>query len=135
MKYYLFFVFLLSGTLSACCNFLARIFFQNVFSYGISVVLGYFVGMATAYMLYKVVFGNENTQLSSIRRFILVNLIGMAQTYVFSMAFYEIFSLFLRSNHAEDVSHLLALSMLSITSYTLHKNYTFRQKPTKRRTI
>lgn len=60
MKYYMFFVFVLAGTVSACCNYLARIF------------------------------------------------------------------------HAEDVSHLAALGMLSVTSYTLHKNYTFRKKVVRR---
>lgn len=128
MKYYLFFVFLLAGSLSACCNFLSRIFFQEVFSYGLSVVLSYFVGMAIAYTMYKVIFSFEEAYVSSIKKFVLVNLIGMTQTYFMAMAFFEVFSMFMSVKHAEDISHFAALGLLSITSYTLHKNYTFRKR-------
>lgn len=124
----LFLLFLLAGASSVCCNFAARIIFQYIFSYSFSVVLGYLVGMATAYLLFKALFGNQRTQFKSIRRFILVNLYGMTQTYVFSMVFLKVLGQFLSQNHAENLAHLLALSMLSITSYLMHKHYTFQQK-------
>jgi putative flippase GtrA len=80
--------FLLAGGVAALVNVLSRLLYSQAVSYTIAVVAAYLTGMATAYVLNRLlVFGPGDRSVSGeMLAFALVNLLAVAQTLVISVA-------------------------------------------------
>lgn len=125
-----FIVFLMVGLISLIINFCSRIIYNYSFSFSTSIILAYVTGMIAAFTLGKLfVFKNSKQTLTrSIIFFILVNLVGMLQTWFFSLllAYYVLPALDVQS-HTRVIAHLLGLTSPMFTSFLGHKFFTFRE--------
>lgn len=124
-------LFLLCGGISVCLNALSRYFFSFFLPFHFSLIAAYGIGMATAFILFKAVaFGirtNERLK-QEIGRFCIVNMIGLIQTTSISMLLKHIVLPKIHiTSHVNEISHLIALSTLAVTSYIAHKSYTFKK--------
>ncbi|CAM2961729.1 GtrA-like protein [Legionella steigerwaltii] len=125
-----FIVFLIVGTIAFTVNFCSRIIYNYSFSFSTSILLAYITGMVVAFILVKLfVFKkSQQTVTRSIIFFILVNLIGMLQTWVISLllAYYVLPALGIQS-YTREIAHLFGLASPVFTSYLGHKFWTFRE--------
>jgi putative flippase GtrA len=121
--------FLLTGGIAAIVNFLSRIFFNLWFDFSTSVYLAFVAGIITAFFLKKefVFTKSRQPKLHSIGFFILVNIIGFAQTFAVSMALLNYVLPYLgivKMTH--EIAHAIGIMAPIITSYIGHKRLSFR---------
>ncbi len=123
-----FLAFLVSGGLAAIANFGSRIVFNRWLSFSTSVVLAFFVGLLTGFMLMKLfVFpGSRKSLKHSAVFYLLVNLAALAQTWVISMllAYYVLPWLEIH-RFVREIAHGCGIAMPVFTSYIGHKRWTF----------
>ncbi|WP_158543436.1 GtrA family protein [Dyella solisilvae] len=139
--------FLTASGASAIVNILLRIELSRSMAYNPSVALAYVFSTLLAFVFNRIFVFSAQGRASHIQlaRFFVVNIIGLIQTLVLSNVLSRLFSavthLPLQLN--ETLAHAFALSTLAITSFFLHKNFTFSNfaktpdssdllKPTKR---
>lgn len=124
-------VFLICGGISALCNVTSRIFFSKFISFGQAVIAAYFIGMLTAFILFKLIVFNAQRSYrtgTEAYRFVLVNCWGMIQVYILSSLLKIVFTnLGADVFWSENISHLLAVGSLAITSFLLHSYFTFKK--------
>ena len=124
-------VFLICGGISALCNVTSRIFFSKFISFGQAVIAAYFIGMLTAFILFKLIVFNAQRSYRTVTeayRFVLVNCWGMIQVYILSSLLKIVFTnLGADVFWSENISHLLAVGSLAITSFLLHSYFTFKK--------
>jgi putative flippase GtrA len=120
--------FLLAGGLAACVNVGSRMVFDHFMPYAVAIALAYCAGMATAYTLTRKYVFNETQRAHSEAslRFVIVNVLGFAQTWVVSIGLgdYAFPSLGLIA-HAHDLAHLIGVGTPVITSFIAHRYWTF----------
>ncbi len=121
--------FLFAGGIALIVNFLSRIIFNLWFDFSVSVNLAFILGMATAFFLKKqyVFSGGRQPELHSIGFFILVNIIGLAQTLAVTMALLHYVLPYLgivKMTH--EIAHAIGIMAPIFTSYIGHKKYSFR---------
>lgn len=124
-----FLMFLLTGGCAALVNFGARLLFSQWWSYSISIVLAYLVGMVTAYVLAKgLVFTNSQQGLrKSIVYFCVVNLVAVAQTWLVSMVLARyLLPHWGITRHVEEVAHAVGIVVPVFSSYWGHKRFSFK---------
>ncbi len=124
--------FLLVGGFAALVNFASRFAFNTAFSFRVSVVLAYLVGMVTAWVLSRhLVFGPSGRHpLHELGWFSLVNLAAVAQVWVISVGLAEyVFPAVGFGFHPYAVAHLIGISVPVVTSYLGHKHFSFRRAP------
>jgi putative flippase GtrA len=124
-------MFVLIGGLAATVNFLSRIFLNQFLSFSISVVVAYFIGMCIAFTLNKLFVFKEADSRTSWQAimFVFVNLIGVIQTYLVSVALAEwLFPYWEVAWYPREIAHFIGISIPTITSYIGHKYLTFRRK-------
>lgn len=118
--------FLITGSFAAFMNFTSRILFNFVFDYNVSIILAFFVGLFTAYVLFKhFVFTEISNPKHSLVKFVLVNVIAVLQTYFVSVYL----NMFLESYaipFSKEIAHFVGISVPVISSYFGHKYYSFR---------
>ncbi len=121
--------FCVSGGFAALANVLSRIFFSNFFSYEISILLSFFVGMTTAFVLmrkYVFVF-KRNSLLSQIMRFVFVNLISLILTFIITFTLKYLLGVIFNSiDFIELLAHIGGVSFPILTSFLIHKYFTFQ---------
>jgi len=87
--------------------------------------------MVTAFVLFKMfVFEAVKSQKTNIEaiKFTLVNLLGLAQVYIISNILNSFFFNYcLDKFWSENISHFLSVGSLTITSFFLHKYFTFHK--------
>ena len=125
------FRFILTGGTSAVLNALSRILFSLVFTYEQAIVLAYLVGVITAYVLARLfvfpVSGRPASQ--EFLRFALVNVVSLTQVWLVSVGLaHHLFPAVGFTWHAELVAHVVGLCSITVTSYYLHKHFSFRAK-------
>jgi putative flippase GtrA len=123
--------FVLTGGTSAVFNALSRILFSLVFTYEQAIVLAYLVGVVTAYVLARVfVFQRSGRSApQEFLRFALVNVVSLTQVWAVSVGLaHYLFPAIGFAWHAELVAHVIGLSSITVTSYYLHKHFSFRTK-------
>lgn len=124
-----FFVFLVTGGTAALVNFGSRIFYNNWFSFSVSIVMAYLTGMITAFVLAKLfVFRQSEQSLSkSIVFFILVNIVAVIQTWLISMglAYYLLPRLHVVL-YIKEIAHAVGVIVPVFTSYIGHKRFSFK---------
>jgi putative flippase GtrA len=122
--------FIATGGIAAGANMGARLLFQMAMSYEWAVGLAYLVGMVTAFVLARVfVFEAEGGSVhGQFSRFALVNAVAFAQVWLISVGLAEyLFPAMGFAWHAETVAHGIGVASPVMTSYLLHKHFSFRR--------
>jgi putative flippase GtrA len=123
--------FILTGGTSAVLNALSRILFSLVFTYEQAIVLAYFVGMITAYVLARIfVFPRSGRSApQEFLRFALVNIVSLTQVWAVSVGLaHHVFPAIGLTWQPELAAHVIGLASITVTSYYLHKHFSFRTK-------
>ena len=123
-----FLIFLGLGGLAASINLIARYLLNFVMPFELAVVLAYMAGMVVAFILFgKVLFtGSHATLTRRISRFTQVNLIGAALAWFVSVLMARVALPAVGwTSHSLEVAHLIGVAAPAISSYVLHKRYTF----------
>lgn len=114
---------------AAVANIGSRILFGHWFSYVISILLAFLVGLGSAFLLNRVFVFREtiNSLHSQALWFTLVNLFAVVQTLAISigLADYILPALHVIS-HVETIAHGVGVMVPAITSYLGHKHFSFR---------
>jgi putative flippase GtrA len=121
--------FLFAGGIAACVNFCSRIVLNEWMPYAVAIVLAYFLGMITAFVINRVfVFTEANNQLHhQAAKFVAVNVAAVLQTLAISLLLARIVFPRVGFNwHAETVAHAVGIVVPVVTSYMGHKHWTFR---------
>lgn len=124
-----FFYFILCGGLAAGLNWGSRFLFALVVPFEIAVVLAFFVGLLSGFILMRFfVFDGGNKPIApQISKYILVNLFALLQTLLISLIFARWALPAVGINdYAEGLGHLVGVLVPVITSYFGHKFLTFR---------
>lgn len=122
--------FVLTGGLAAGVNIGARVLLSLVMPFEVAVVIAYLCGMTTAYILARrFVFARSGQSMrSEFLRFTAVNGISLAQVWLISVGLANwFFPLIGFIWHAEFIAHAIGVVSPVLTSYFLHKLFTFRQ--------
>lgn len=121
--------FLLASAVAAVANFGSRIVFSLWFPYPLAVTLAFSVGLATAFLLNRrfVFNGASNPLHEQASWFVLVNMVGLAQTLIISilLARWLLPMLGVRE-YAEEVAHAIGIAVPAVSSYFGHKWFSFR---------
>jgi putative flippase GtrA len=119
--------FLGVGGVAASANLVSRYFLDLVMPFEVAVVLAYMVGMVVGFFLFRnTLFKGYALDARLIMRFIWVNLLGAALAWaISSILARHALPLIGWTWHPFEVAHLLGVAAPAITSYFLHKHYTF----------
>ena len=123
-----FILFVAAGGFAALVNFVSRIIFNFWFSFEVSIVLAYLIGMITAYILTKIfVFKAKSVGLvSSSIKFTIVNILAVLQTYFISVYLYYWLNNNINFDYNKEIAHFVGIAFPVITSYIGHKYYSFK---------
>lgn len=119
--------FLGVGGIAAAANLVSRYLLNFVMPFEVAVVLAYMVGMVVGFLLFrKMLFGGGAVDVRLVVRFIWVNLFGATLAWAISsiMARHAL-PLLGWTWHPFEIAHLCGVAAPAITSYFLHKHYTF----------
>ncbi len=122
--------FLVVGGFAAAVNFLSRFGFNVFFSFRVSVVLAYIVGMFTAFLLSRIfVFEPSGRHPAhEFFYFTLVNLLAVAQVWLISVGLAEyLFPALNFEFYPYAIAHFVGISVPVVTSYFGHKYWSFRK--------
>ena len=121
--------FLIAGGIAAMVNFLSRIYFNQSYSFSVSVLFAYLLGMLTAFILARVFVFNKSSQSigRSVVIFSLVNVLALTQTWLISMGlnYYVLPSLGVES-FVPEISSAIGIIFPVFTSYLGHKYWSFK---------
>ena len=123
-------LFVLTGGIAAAVNFFSRIVYSHWFDYSSAVIVAYLTGMITAFILARLfVFTDSGQQLQrSALRFVMVNVVAVAQTWGISMAlFYWALPALGVERFAAEIAHAVGVMVPVFTSYLGHKYWSFRE--------
>jgi len=127
--------FLAVGGVAALANLVSRYLLNFVMPFEVAVVLAYMVGMVIAFFLFqRMLFGGNGANPQRVMRFIWVNIFGAALAWAVStvMARFVLPSVGWTWQPFE-VAHFCGVATPAITSYFLHKYYTFADTSPARR--
>lgn len=123
--------FLLAGGAAAVVNISCRILFNRFMPYEVAIPAAYAIGMLCAFVLNRLLVfapSGRGVGVDGIR-FVLVNLLGVAQVWCVSVALARIvFPAVGFTDHAYTVAHVIGVMSPVITSYLGHKYFSFRPK-------
>lgn len=104
-----------------------RLLFAQFMGYTASVIASYFFSTLAAYVLNKRLVFRGQAKGTELGRFFVVNVIGLLQTALLSNAFFKMihWATPLSIPVAETLGHASALSTLAVTSFIIHKYWTF----------
>jgi len=124
-----FLIFLLTGGTAAAVNFSSRILYSQRFDFSLAIILAYMTGMVTAFFLFKL-FVFKQSQQSNHRStvfFILVNLVGILQTWGVSIAMAHYLLPYLGITlYQSEIAHAAGIAVPVFTSYIGHKRWSFK---------
>lgn len=124
-----FIMFLVTGGTAAMVNFGSRIVYNQWVSFSVSIVLAYFTGMVTAFVLARCLVFQQSQQ--SVGRsallFAAVNVLAVLQTLLISMglAVYALPQLGV-TRWVAEIAHAFGVVVPVFTSYLGHKHFSFR---------
>ncbi|MEM7689275.1 MAG: GtrA family protein [Pseudomonadota bacterium] len=123
--------FVAIGGFAATLNLLSRIVFSAFTIYEIAIVLAYGIGMMTAFELNRA-FVFEKTgegRLPQLAKFSAVNVVALLQIFVISVGLARfVFPALEFTLWPETVAHGIGLGSVTLTSYWLHRVFTFASK-------
>jgi putative flippase GtrA len=123
------FRFVLAGMIAALANFAARIALSVFLPYSIAIVIAFLIGLGVAFVLNrKFVFEGASSRLrQQLFWFVVVNLIGLAQTLAVSLFLARVLLPLLSvTSYPEEIAHATGIVVPIFTSYLGHKYWTFR---------
>lgn len=121
--------FLVAGGVAALANIGARLLFDRAVSYDLAILLGYGVGVTVAFFLNRrfVFRGTEGRVGGQYGRFVLVNVLAFLQVWAVSVLLARwAFPAFGLEWHPETVAHVIGVLSPVVTSFLLHKHFSFR---------
>jgi putative flippase GtrA len=124
-----FLAFLVAGGIAAAVNYGSRFLYSMYFEFSIAVLMAFLTGMFTAFILNKlfVFTASKNDTGREIIYFILVNMLGLAQTWLISIYLAEyLLTPAYGKVWGEAISHLAGVAFPVITSFIGHKFLTFK---------
>lgn len=123
--------FLLCGGMAAVVNLGSRWVLNHFVAYELAIVLAFFSGMVTAFLLFKFfVFhaGKSSRTVHETVWFILVNVLALLQTLLISIGLTDyVFPRIGYTWHAPDIAHFIGVSVPVLTSFIGHKCLTFKK--------
>lgn len=122
--------FLLAGGIAAVVNFAVGYSLAGLFPLHGDIAIGYLAGMAAAFFLFETqVFGQHAESRSrSVGIFVIVNLLGLLQTWVIYAALVEwLFPAIGWQVYPPLLARAIAIITPTLTSFVGHKYFTFRQ--------
>lgn len=119
--------FLGVGGIAAAANLVSRYLLDFVMPFEVAVVLAYMVGMVVGFFLFqRMLFGGGAVDARRIVRFVWVNIFGATLAWaVSSIMARHILPALGWTWHPFEIAHLCGVAAPAITSYFLHKHYTF----------
>lgn len=123
--------FLIVGGSAAVLNIILRIVIDIYFSYAFSIINAYIIAMIYAFTLNKkYVFQSESQTIGyEFIKFTLVNILSIIMILLMSLFLANIFFPFIGLKwYPNDLAHIISVFSTAITSYILHKLYTFNNK-------
>lgn len=123
--------FIAVASASVLTNVVTRMVLSNYLRFEIAVIASHLVGMFVAYYGMKVfVFDRSGrTTQSELMRFAAVNVISATQTWLISVVLLRVvFKLAHVQTGAELFAHLIGLASTSISSFLMHKHFSFQGK-------
>ena len=120
--------FILVGGFAAVVNVGARYLISFLTSYEIAIVLAYIIAMISAFYLNKIFVFSESDPdwRTQFVKFIMVNALALVQVFVVSLILARfLFPFFGFSLYPEAVAHAIGVASPVLTSYFLHKNFSF----------
>lgn len=121
-----FILFTISGSIAAIIALVFRFFLGSYLSFYYAVPIAQVISMVFGYICFKhIVFKKYNNNISEILKFLAVNGFGFLQVTLLSFVLFELINNYLSDELSEFMAHFLALSSLILTSYFLHKKFTF----------
>jgi putative flippase GtrA len=125
--------FVVTGGVAAMVNIATRWLFEWVVSYEAAIAMAYLCGMVTAFLLARLfVFKAANGSMhGQFTRFALVNAVALVQVMLVSVALVRlVFPAIGFSWQAETVGHVIGVLSPVVTSYLMHKHFSFRTAST-----
>jgi putative flippase GtrA len=121
--------FLLVGGFAALVNFFSRILINNIYTFRISVIIAYIIGMLTAYILTKFLVFTPSGQhpVKEFSYFAIVNGVAIIQVWAISVVLAEyLFPIIELTYYPKEIAHFIGISIPVITSYYGHKYFSFK---------
>jgi putative flippase GtrA len=122
--------YLALGGLAAAVNWGSRFAWNLVMPFSAAVAVAYLTGMVVAFLLFRAfVFPGSLTPLhQQVRNFVLVNLLGIAQTWIISIVLVDkVFPALNFKLYPEAIGHGFAIAAPVLTSWFGHRRFTFAQ--------
>jgi putative flippase GtrA len=120
--------FIAIGGLAALVNLVSRYLLDYMMPFEAAVVLAYTIGMVFAFFLFqKLIFGgNSGLRSRRVIRFVQVNLLGAGLAWAVSSVMARLVLPAIGWDfHPFEVAHLVGVAAPAVSSYFLHKHYTF----------
>ncbi|MBP2550644.1 putative flippase GtrA [Neorhizobium galegae] len=120
--------FAFSGGLAAGVNILSRLALSQIFPYSVAIAIAFLLGMVTAFTLMKLLVFEKTGQRvhHEYLRFCLVNAVAFVQVWAVSLvlAQFVLPALGVQA-YSETIAHVIGVLSPIVTSYFLHKHFTF----------
>ena len=123
--------FLIVGGSAAVLNIILRIIIDIYFSYVFSIINAYIIAMIYAFALNKkYVFKSKSQTIGyEFIKFTVVNIFSVIMILLMSLFLTNIFFPFISLKwYPNDLAHIISVFSTAITSYILHKLYTFNRR-------
>lgn len=119
--------FIAIGGVAALANLVSRYFLDIMMPFEVAVVLAYGVGMVVGFFLFRsTLFCDRTISRALVLRFVWVNLFGATLAWaVSSVMARQLLPAIGWTFHPFEVAHFCGVAAPAITSYFLHKHYTF----------
>ncbi len=119
--------FIAVGGIAALANLVARYFLDFIMPFEVAVVLAYGVGMVVGFFLFRgTLFKGRDISGALIVRFVWVNIFGATLAWaVSSVMARQLLPAIEWTFHPFELAHFCGVAAPAITSYFLHKHYTF----------
>jgi putative flippase GtrA len=121
--------YLAAGGVAAAANYVSRFVFSTWFAFETAVVLAFFVGLTTGFVLMRqFVFGGAGKPVApQALKYVLVNLIALVLTVgVSSLLARWLLPAVGVDRHVEAIAHAFGVAVPVLTSYAGHRLATFR---------
>lgn len=119
--------FIAIGGVAALANLVSRYFLDFVMPFEVAVVLAYGIGMLVGFFLFRsTLFRDRTISRALILRFVWVNIFGATLAWaVSSVMARQLLPAIGWTFHPFEVAHFCGVAAPAITSYFLHKHYTY----------
>ena len=121
-----FFIFIFLALIAGLFNFIIRFYYSKFFNYTFSVFLAQISAMIMFYFLLKYFLYSTDSKYSFIK-FTIINIFSTSQVVLVSSVFaLYIFPFLNFSFHHMEIAHLLGISSTAMSSFYLHKYWSFK---------